>query len=97
MKGLSVTSAATQVTPGSDAENDDRWDIDPIPLPLCPYASGLTLPSQGLEEKICLRRIGKSGTHRKTKTVIELPVVLRPATPKEWPFGTMERRVQSAK
>jgi len=64
VKGLSVASTATQVTPGSDAENDDRWDIDPIPLPLCPYASGLTLPSQGLEEKICLRRIGKSGAHR---------------------------------
>jgi len=64
MKGLSVASTATQVTPGSDAENDDRWDINPIPLPLCPYASSLPLPSQGLKKEICLRRIGKSGTHR---------------------------------
>ena len=61
---MSVTSTATEITPGSDAENDDGWDIDPISLPLCPYAGGLSLPSQGLEKKIRLRRIGKSGTYR---------------------------------
>jgi len=61
VKGLSVASAATEITPGSDAKYYDRRDIDPMPLPFCPYAGGLPLPSSCLEKEVCLNRIGKSG------------------------------------